>query len=251
MVASGSALAVGKTVDHTNGLVGTFLQFQLSLTNVGPLAESNIVVQDILPPSLRYVSSTAGPGSTYNTISSNWSISLLPVGGAASLSLAAQIVGSGLITNTATIINSSPPNTNFLQNSARVTVFSLPTTGLAVLVNERNAEGRIVGPLAGATVQVPGVGSGATDIRGLLQFTNVTPATYAVTVTNAGFYPVTHTVLVAKGQMPLENFDLLKNSGPGAPSEFDFSSPQGSYFIPAMPGNLTFSHWRHGKPVLK
>jgi len=54
------------------------------------------------------------------------------------------------MTNTATIIASSPANTNSLKNTARVTVFGLPTTGLAVQVRERNAEGRIVGPLAGA-----------------------------------------------------------------------------------------------------
>jgi len=34
---------------------------------------------------------------------------------------------------------------------------------------------------------------------------------------------------------------MLQQSGAGPPSEFDFKSPQGTYFIPAMPGNLSFS----------
>src|SRR6185369_4629922 len=59
--------------------------------------------------------------------------------------------------------------------------------------------------------------------------------------TRSGFYPNTHTVTIAKGQMPFENFEMLQQTGPGPPSEFDFNSPQGNYFIPAMPGNITFS----------
>jgi uncharacterized repeat protein (TIGR01451 family) len=242
-VAPGTTLMVGKTADRTNGFAGTYVQFHITITNAGPLGASNVFVQETLPGGLQLANVSPGPGSSYNTNNNLWNISTLPVGAAASLNLSAQFIASGYMTNTASYAGSSGAvATNpITQTTARVTLYSVPITGLAVAVKQRNAEGQILGPLAGATVQTSGAGSGTTDAQGLVLLTNISPATYTVTVTKSGFYPNTHTVTIAKGQMPFENFEMLQQAGPGPPSEFDFSSPQGNYFIPAMPGNITFS----------
>ena len=115
------------------------------------------------------------------------------------------------------------------------------TTGLRGVVFEVDAFGRQVGPLAGATVTVSNASPQSTDTNGGFLFTNLDAGTYTVTITNTGFYSASRIVTLATGQMLALKFQLLRQTGPGAPSEFGFVSTNGNYFIPAMPGNLTFS----------
>jgi uncharacterized repeat protein (TIGR01451 family) len=236
---SGSSLGVGKTVDHTNDLVGNFFTFTVTVTNAGPGTANGTVVQDSLPGGLQLVSSTPSTGSAYNGASGAWTINSLPVGGVGTLSVVAQIVAGGAMTNTATTSSSGKSGTTV--SSASVVVFGIPITGLLVSATQLSAEGKTLGPLAGASVLVSGAAAGVTSTNGQLLLTNLSAGTYTVTVTNAGYYAVSHTVVVTAGQRSLNSFQLLQQSGPGAPSEFDFISLLGNYFLPATPGNLTFS----------
>lgn len=234
------ALAVGKAAGSSGGPVGASVNFFISITNVGPVAASGIVVQDALPAGLVVISNSPSSG-TYNPVSNLWSIPLLIPGTSASLTLTTLIASAGTITNTALITSSNPGNTNFAGNLASASITGEPVTGLAVQVNQCDGEGRVVGPLAGASVAVLGSVSGTTSAQGQWSSTNVVAGTYTVTVTNSGFYPVSHTVTVAPSQMPLEAFTLAPQTGPGPPTAFDFTHPQGKYYVPGMPGTMTFS----------
>ena len=235
---SSSSLALGESVNPATGPLGSFLNFNITLTNLNPVAASNIVVQDVLPAGLAVTASSTMSGS-YS--SGDWLVPFLAGGTTANLTLTTRIIGSGTMTNTVLLLTSTPQNTNFAGNTASVSVTGTPVTGLAVQVIQCDSQGRVAGPLAGASVSVVGSVSGMTDATGQWSSTNITAGTYTVTVTNSGFYPVSHTVTIVQNQMPLESFELATNSGPGAPTVFDFGLPQGKYLIPAMPGMVTFS----------
>jgi uncharacterized repeat protein (TIGR01451 family) len=229
----GGTFGLTKTVDHPNDLVGSYFQFTVAVTNTGTSPANNVMVGDTLPSGLQLESSAAGAGSSYDVTGGMWTITNLLPGAGATLQMTALIAAPGLMTNTASILGST--------NTASVVVYGVPVTGLMVVVKQLSAEGKALGPLVGATVLMSGALLGTTDAQGQLRNTNLTAGTYTVTVTNAGFYPVSHTVVVTTDQMTVSSYQMLEQSGPGPPSEFDFTSPQGNYFIPAMPGNMTFS----------
>lgn len=235
---SSSSLALGISVSPASGPLGSFLDFSITLTNLSPVAASNIVVQDVLPAGLAVTASSTMSGS-YS--SGDWSVPLLAGDTTASLILTTRIIGSGTMTNTVLLLASAPQNTNFAGNSASVSITGTPVTGLAVQVIQCDSQGRVVGPLAGASVSVVGSVSGTTDAAGQWSTTNIAAGNYTVTVTNSGFYPVTQSVTIAQDQMPSLSFVLATNAGPGAPVMFNFIVSAGKYLVPAMPGTLTFS----------
>ncbi|MBI2928720.1 MAG: SBBP repeat-containing protein [Verrucomicrobia bacterium] len=98
------------------------------------------------------------------------------------------------------------------------------------------------GALSGATVQISGAGSSTTDTRGEFHFSGLAPGTVSVTVSNAGYYPVTRAVNLQAGETKYETFQLtaLPAGGANTPQALEVTSPNGKHFIPGMPGNLTF-----------
>ena len=107
-------------------------------------------------------------------------------------------------------------------------------------VTARDAQGRSLGPLAGATVTVASVGTSSTDASGEFSFSSVNPGTVSVAASKAGYYTVTRSVTLAAGQTRYETFQLSAQSVSGPPQAYDVASPNGKHFIRGMPGSLSF-----------
>jgi uncharacterized repeat protein (TIGR01451 family) len=66
-------LAVTKTVSNAFPNVGSIITFTVILTNNGPNPATNVVVNDLLPAGLTFVSATPSEG-TYDSTSGMWTV---------------------------------------------------------------------------------------------------------------------------------------------------------------------------------
>ncbi len=95
-------LDITKTVDKPRPMLMDTVIFTLIVNNKGPDTAVNVNVADKLPAGLRYVTSTANIG-TYDPDSGLWTITSLPRGESAVLTITAVAEQSGLIINQANV----------------------------------------------------------------------------------------------------------------------------------------------------
>ncbi len=98
-------LQVGKSVDDPTPNEGDTVVYTVTVTNNGPNAGTGIMVTDVLPAGVSFVSAVPSQG-TYNDVTGLWSLGGLAAGLSATLNLTVQVqagTGGSLITNTATI----------------------------------------------------------------------------------------------------------------------------------------------------
>ncbi len=116
-------LVVAKTVDDDTPNVGATTTFTVSLTNLGPDAATNVILGDILPPGLHFVSADPSQG-TYDVGTGEWTVGAVAAN-AAPLTLVFQAVvqNAQATTNTATVEHSDQfdPDTSNNTDSATVT----------------------------------------------------------------------------------------------------------------------------------
>ena len=99
----GVDLELTKAVDNATPYIGETVTFTLTLSNtVTTYAANNIVVTDLLPADLTYISHNASLG-TYNPGTGEWTIPVLPGGDSATLEIVAQVNATGTITNAAEV----------------------------------------------------------------------------------------------------------------------------------------------------
>lgn len=111
LVPQSADLAVAKSVDRPNPNVGETVRFRLTASNAGPTAATGVVVQDLLPAGLTFVSATASVG-TYNASTGAWTLGTLNNAQTATLDMVVRFDGPGQVTNAATITATTPdPNT--------------------------------------------------------------------------------------------------------------------------------------------
>lgn len=110
---TGSAnIALQKTATPANPAVGDQVTFTLTATNGGPDKATNLVINDVLPAGLTFVSSNPSQGS-YNNSNGIWTVGTLENGSTATLELVATInqAGAGTtITNTAIVASVDQTN---------------------------------------------------------------------------------------------------------------------------------------------
>lgn len=87
-------LSILKTVDDPRPYIGDDVVFTITVTNHGPGSATGVVVEDILPLELIYVSSTATQGS-YNPITGLWTVGSLSDGDNAILELTTTVTSPG------------------------------------------------------------------------------------------------------------------------------------------------------------
>ena len=102
-------LSLSKTVDNTSPLIGDPIQFTIGLSNAGPSNATSVQVRDLLPVGLQYLSSTPEVG-TYNSATGIWNVGSLASGANVTLLISASPTGTGIITNTAEVINADQPD---------------------------------------------------------------------------------------------------------------------------------------------
>ncbi len=102
--------------------VGSPVNLFLTVSHLGWVAASNIVVQEVLPAGAALAGASVPPGTFLNSGNLQWSIPSLPAGGIITLTLTVVNNSAGTETNTASIVTSSPDDTNPANNSASVVV---------------------------------------------------------------------------------------------------------------------------------
>ncbi len=95
-------LSLTKTVNQARPNLGENITFTLTVANAGPSAASGVVINDVLPAGLTFVSSTPTQG-TYDQGNGNWAVGNIAVGSTASLAIVATVTNAGSKTNTAEV----------------------------------------------------------------------------------------------------------------------------------------------------
>ena len=114
---NGADLAITKTGSSPDDpiLVGSTINYTVTVTNNGPNTANDIDVEDILSAKLNYVSNNPSQGS-YNETTGLWEVGTLSSGASATLTITTTAASSGVIYNTAEITNSSEGD-SFLDNN--------------------------------------------------------------------------------------------------------------------------------------
>src|SRR5262249_32336983 len=114
-------LAVAKAVSNPTPAVRDLVTFPVALATLGPDAATNVVVHDLLPAGLAFVSATPSQG-TYDHASGIWAVGTVPAGATATLLLTATVVGAGAETNVAAVAHSDQFDPNPANNAAAAAV---------------------------------------------------------------------------------------------------------------------------------
>ena len=158
-------VAISKSVAPASVLVGQPTTFTVVVTNQGPARVTGLVVQDLLPAGLSFVSASPSQGS-YAEATGAWTIGTLLNAQSATLTLAATVTVAGAITNRALVVAQDQPDPVASNNSAAAIVNGAANADVGVhKIADRPA------PLVGETV------------------------TFTVTVTNSGPSPATGVVV--------------------------------------------------------
>lgn len=120
-------LKITKTASSAPYYNGQNITYTLTVSNLGPDNATGVVVTDVLPAGLTYVSATASSGSYSGGV---WTANNISNSSSATLSIVAKINTTGSIKNKATVVGNE--NDNSLTNNAdSVTINALPSANLA------------------------------------------------------------------------------------------------------------------------
>jgi uncharacterized repeat protein (TIGR01451 family) len=116
-------LALTKIVSNATQNVGQNVTFTLTLANSGLGNATGVVVTDLLPAGLTYVSDTPSAGTTYDEVTGIWTVGALNTGSNATLQIVATVATAGVKTNTAQVtaavqtdVDSTPNNIGVAPN---------------------------------------------------------------------------------------------------------------------------------------
>ncbi|MBC7117634.1 MAG: DUF11 domain-containing protein [Methanobacteriaceae archaeon] len=125
-VAPEADLRIIKVVNQTVVNYLDTVKFTLTVANLGPDTATNVVVTDVLPAGLEFVSSTASQGTYTNGV---WTIGNLANGATATLDIIARVmISDGSITNVATVTSDIyDPNPSNNRDSVTIKVGKKPT----------------------------------------------------------------------------------------------------------------------------
>jgi uncharacterized repeat protein (TIGR01451 family) len=114
-------VAVTKTVDNATPTVGSNVTYTVSANNDGPSDAHSVVVTDLLPNGLTFVSSTPSAG-TYTAATGAWAIGTLADGGSATLAITATVTSSQAIVNQASVTAQAETDPNRSNNTGIVAI---------------------------------------------------------------------------------------------------------------------------------
>jgi uncharacterized repeat protein (TIGR01451 family) len=98
-------LAVGKSVSNPTPNVGDTITYTIRVTNNGPDAATGVTVQDVLPASVSFQTSSATAG-TFDPATRLWTVGTVASGATQTLTITATVVSPNPGANTATISHS-------------------------------------------------------------------------------------------------------------------------------------------------
>ena len=98
-------LRLAKTVDNASPTQQDNIVFRLTLSNDGPDDATDVVVRDVLPVGLTFVSANPSAG-TYDPVSGFWSLSNVPRNTSVTLDITADVTAAASLTNVAEVFMS-------------------------------------------------------------------------------------------------------------------------------------------------
>ncbi len=110
-------ISLSKSVDNIAPYVDDMVVFTVTAANLGPDNATGVVVKDLLPAGLSFVSASASQGA-YDQATGLWTVGALSSGSSATLTLRATVDKDGTITNTATTAGLNETDPNPLNNTA-------------------------------------------------------------------------------------------------------------------------------------
>jgi uncharacterized repeat protein (TIGR01451 family) len=169
-VAPTADIAVTKSVDIATPVIGDNVTFTVTAQNLGPLDATGVVVTDLLPSGLNFVSATPSTGTTYTSGTGQWNIGALALNQQVTLTLVATASGSvgTKVTNTATRTASSPPDPNPANDSASVDVTPQPPPSADIEVTMTKFPTGTVPGLTNVTFTVTAKNLGPNDATGVV-----------------------------------------------------------------------------------
>ena len=96
--------------------IGDSIVFTITISNAGPDTATNVTASDQWPSGLQFVSAGASQG-TYDNTTGLWTVGSLANGATATLKIAATILPSGALINTAQISASDQPDPDSKPNN--------------------------------------------------------------------------------------------------------------------------------------
>ncbi|WP_220485195.1 DUF11 domain-containing protein, partial [Flavobacterium sp. SOK18b] len=212
-----SNVGIAKTGSTASPKVGGTITFNLTATNAGPSAATNVRVNDLLPTGYTFVSALPSAG-TYNNGTGVWAIGNLANGANATLSIVATVNATGNYANTATIVaNEVDPTPG--NNTSTYTAVPFDSSSQRAC----NAPTTIANLSFENAVFYSGSNNGVANVGDVYRFANVTAGVDAL-VTVAAFNGVGGTPTIQDIDIPavtegVDGFDsafqpsILTNGG--------------------------------------
>jgi uncharacterized repeat protein (TIGR01451 family) len=123
-------LSLTKTVDNPMPMFGTPITFTLTATNNGPVPATNVVVGDVLPAGLNFVSATVSQGTLASLPPGPilWQVGTLANGASADLKITVVTAAVGQLVNSAAVGTNDQFDPNLMNNLAQapITVLQSP-----------------------------------------------------------------------------------------------------------------------------
>ena len=124
-------IALTKSVDNQLPTVGETVTFTVSVSNLGPIAATGVVVADRLPSGFAYLGDDSG--GAYDPVTGIWVVhGPIEAGESISLQISAIVNGSGSHANVAEVIASDQSDIDSIPNNAGAAPFEDDTDSIAV-----------------------------------------------------------------------------------------------------------------------
>ena len=185
-----------------NVFAGTNYNYAITVTNAGSVTASNIMVSDVLPAAVNFVSAS-GNGTT-NSGSVTWNLGSLAANGRSNLTLTVVAPANGAITNIATVASTTPDNNP--TNNTSPPVGTIVTPVADVVLFNMGPTNVVAGTVYTNTVGVTNAGpSAATNVVVIDTEPNGVQVTNVIAILPAGGSTNFNMVETAPGAGPLTN----------------------------------------------
>jgi uncharacterized repeat protein (TIGR01451 family) len=114
-------LAIVKTADPTSTQTGKNVTYTLTVTNNGPITDTNVAVGDSLPFGVSFVSASASQGTCSGTAVVQCAIGTMTNGQKVTITVVVTANNTGTILNTATVVGALP-ETTLANNTSSVSI---------------------------------------------------------------------------------------------------------------------------------
>lgn len=123
-------LSVIKSINNSNPNYNDLIKWTIIVSNNGPNMATGVIVNDLLPKSVEYISSYLSKGF-YNPVNGTWDVGNLNVGEKLQLNIVSKIVKTGDITNVVNV-KGNEKDSNLTNNHFEKSVHVKPAADLSI-----------------------------------------------------------------------------------------------------------------------